>query len=298
MDRRQFLKACASLPLFTLAQSGLAQEPHESLTTPCCDSGSMYIFVHGLIFMEFQPNCLVLTAPQVHNHAYLAGAPAVATPGDSGQCTWIAAPPGKFSRLPHKSDWSQAGYLVPEKNKPDFPPQIMRFSKAQTSVGDLAGPYAFRLVLPFPKNIGVTGMLDRRSFDPNPKSNVGLSISDHRPKVGPICTIIYLEYRRPQDPAQLPFGTQGNKLHLYAESPDPQPQQHMNNALKESRMLFQHSESFDLQWIFGSLDREKPGPSDPACFTKYDLMSLVQLFLRGGKNGAPLECTPPLAVIP
>jgi hypothetical protein len=90
------------------------------------------ILLHGLFFMDFQTDSLVVSTPDVMGHMVMVG------------CK------GLISDLTHDVDWSDPqGPLVPG-TATSFAgiPQIPQFSK--NVVGHLTGPYKARIALPFP----------------------------------------------------------------------------------------------------------------------------------------------------
>lgn len=238
MNRRHLIKTLALSPLllnrsfcsFAL-RNGVAQTPTPS---------NVFILLHGLFFLEYQGGKLVVTAPEVADHDYQMGTP----DNDGKDLQPLPSTPQDFS--------DPAMGLTGASNATQFPPELLQFSKKDTGVGNLTGPFRFRCTLPSPLQIVPLRNGPRSDLHCTP-GNVLSSINKHQgARIGIVTCLVYTGSVAKIHP------TSTDRCHFYAE-PDFEPNlEHTNHALSEARLLFANGKNFDLQLDTSVLTQNLP----------------------------------------
>ncbi len=219
MDRREFLKNCSLVPFLTLPNT----VPHwllQGMKKPA----EVFLFLHGLMFMEFDKakQILTVTAPDIHDHDY---------------CFLSLVPEDKLDKkllrpMFRHLDWTKGELAPGDQDK--FPDTIPQFSAGTTFVGRVTAlGHRFQIVLPVPKEI-----IPLRISRPTVielKGKVGTEIA----KKPTFATVTCLRYNN--------SGGIHSKHHFYAEPKDCSGSlEHVNHAFQSSRQLFEMPEKFDL----------------------------------------------------
>lgn len=259
--RREIIKSLVCVPtLFATRGYSANLVPFSNTVT-----GTVNILIHGLFFMQgnasnSQKWQLEIFAPQLTDHHVFGG-------------SWE-----NVRELTQDVDLTSSG--LSGKNVPAMAPNspipadvetsIPQFSRDETKVGDLTGPYSRKITLPWPKTIK---SLRRGDFDTyfRPQATANSTVGDNITKyckgqhrsalLGTVPCLIY-DYNFPGLP-----GTNWSptvNYHFYHEPcSDPTSTTHVNSALDEAAKLFQHSDKFKL--ILGdplSDDPVLPGSTD------------------------------------
>jgi hypothetical protein len=240
-SRRSLLKALAAGPVFSLVSYG---SRIFSLPTQTGASVPEYshILLHGLIFLEYQDDHLVITVPDVSQHSYEIGIP------DSDHDRKEA--PAKPSNL---LDWTSSLRGGAIKT---FPREIGQFSKSTTGVGDLTTNFRFKLVLPLPIEVIPLRLGRLADFPARATGNVWKSMQK---QCGPdLALVTCLRYTGKVDPNW----SKTNRCHFYAEPKKCLALEHMNEAFRACQQAFQNPSAFDLQ-IDPHTDVPPTKPQDP-----------------------------------
>lgn len=201
-------------------------QPRSSKPESACDW--VNILVHGLFFMDFHGDKLILSTPDVMGHMVMGG------------CK------GLLSELPPNIDWYSMYRPLKKGQTTSFTqwPQIMQFSKV--TVGQLIGPYKCRIVLPLPETVVPLrkGSLSDFKYQNAGSGGVGDQIYDNCRRNGAndeLALITCLRYQRNAPPTG-----QTLTYSFYAEHINPSPQD-TNDALMSSQALFERGSAFNLK---------------------------------------------------
>ena len=242
--RREVIKSLVCMPTL-FATRGFPPSPMSFSNTV---TGTVNILIHGLFFMQgnasnLQKWLFEIFAPQLTDHHVFGG-------------SWE-----NVRELNQDVDLTTSGLHgkdVPTMGPPspipvDVETSIPQFSRDETKVGDLTGPYRRKITLPWPKDIKC---LRRGDFDTyfRPQATANSIVGDniikyckgqHRSALlGTVPCLIY-DYDFPSLPGTNWFPTLN--YHFYHEPcSDPTSTTHANNALDEAAKLFQHSDKFKL----------------------------------------------------
>ncbi len=242
-DRRDFLGLMAVGAIGTLCPAQSRQSQGDKL-----DGGYTCILLHGMFFMAFKNNQLIVTTPRFKNHIF-----GIRGPNDVNIFPLL-------SILGLRDIyWTQIG--LKDGGMQQFPKTLLNFSAADTGVTELlpigSMDYEFSLVLPRPADIypfrkdklGTFETVARIPTSPKPsrKDPVRDSIirscgSDKNQPVGLLTGLIY---------ERLPGCLLPNVLSLHAEHNGHCSEigaTQVNAALNEATHLFQNQTEFDLQF--------------------------------------------------
>jgi hypothetical protein len=253
IHRRDVIKALAIMPMFSLAEPS-----HASLVPFATVQGRINILLHGLFFMQGNANnptkwLLEIFAPDISDHHVFGG-------------SWE-----NVQELNQDVDWTTTG--LHGKDQPtmsdkspiptDIETSIPQFSRDETKVGDLTGPYRRKLTFPWPQQIK---SLRRGDFDTyfRPQiianSEVGSNITKYckgpngSALLGTVPCLVY-QYDFPALPGTNWAPTLN--YHFYHEPcSDPYGMGHVNQALDEAAKLFKYHDKFKL--ILGDPNSEDP----------------------------------------
>jgi len=251
------------------------------------------ILLHGLFFMTFKDNKLIVTTPKFAMHKF--------GERDQGQPN-IGPLPASAPDI----DWSTSVGLHDNANSPQtFPKSIMQFSSRGTGTGELLPPnnsaYQFQLKLPLPCEIysfrqDQLAVFNGCAIDPVPKpsgsKSVKQSVMDFcGPVLGnPIALLTGLVYER------TPSCTLPSVLSFYAEHhmhcANIKAQQ-VNAALLAAQGLFTSGADFDLQFKDIDMIPICPPSPNPYGVAPNDELSACELSVGGcfqplGPN--PINC--------
>jgi hypothetical protein len=192
-------------------------------------ANSANILLHGLFFLQYQSNNLVVMTPNHPMHQFL-----MRPQGMTGNAN------NPFPSL--QSDIDLTTLIGSSSPVPlPFPASMPQFSIADTGVGNLISTpsknYRCRIVLPWPLDImSLRSSGSLGDYHPLSTSSVGQSIlSNSGPALG-IVTLLHYQS------AGSPF-----TVSYFAEHLMPTSTREVNPALKASKALFQNPENFDLQ---------------------------------------------------
>ena len=239
VNRRKFLQNCSLAPLMALSLPRLLSsnkmEPRLGSTPP----SEVYVFLHGLMLLQFKTiageTTLVVTAPKVlssgnipgHEYKYMRLKPNETVPEGT-----LAPAPNSIS-----IDHLLVGAVA------SFDSKVTQFSAAAAQVGEIRDDstlYAFRLVLPRPKQIRAFRWENLGTNTLILKGNkVGTPIRNHISANG-FSLVTCLVYDND--------GGEYQKYHLYAEPSNcSTDKEHTNHALQSTKSLFTNSDNFDIQ---------------------------------------------------
>jgi hypothetical protein len=237
MKRRDVIKTLALSPLLVNNSLRAFSSTRSFWQSP--PPNQVFILLHGLFFLEYKGNNLVVTAPQVVDHDYQIG-----TPDNDGSD--LQPIQGQTSL-----DFSdpKMGLVGDKAFTRRFPPELLQFSKKETGVGDLTGPFRFRCVLPCPLDIVPLRNGPRSDFRCVP-GGIFLSMNKHPgEQISIVTCLVYTGSIAKIHP------TSTNRCHFYAEPDFATGIEHTNQALAEAKLVFAHWDKFDLQ-----LDTTKLSP--------------------------------------
>ncbi len=296
-DRRKFVKMMA------LGAAGYAVGLHlNALNFDACQGADLTcILLHGLFFMTFKGNTLIVATPDFFKHQF--------GERDQGATTTV----GPLPKGAPDIDWTQSEYKLQDNQSSTntFPSSIMQFSASDTGTGELmpAGStgYKFQLKLPrpcdiFPFRPSNLAVFAKCAKDvpqkPQGKKSVKQSVIDScggLTRNGPIALVTGLVYQR------LPGCPLPHVLSFYAEH-----HLHCSNinanavnpALKAAQALFAPSSgnNFDLQFDptvpVQSVCRPTPNPYGVVERDEYSLCELQPTFhgCIQDKGPNPINC--------
>jgi hypothetical protein len=221
MDRRRFLKNCSLVPFLALPNSSFGS------FTPQATCDDVFVFLHGLMFMEVDSasRTLTVTAPDIHDHKYLF----LSLRQNEKVSKELLQP--VFRQL----DWT-TGELGPGVHD-SFPKEIPQFSAAATGIGKTrAVGHRFRLILPIPKEVIPVRVAHLPAI--KLKGKVGEEIA----KNNSFAVVTCLRYGKNT-------GIH-SRHHFYAEPSECgkllQELEHTNHAFESAKVLFDMPEKFDL----------------------------------------------------
>lgn len=255
LNRRDVLKIFLMSPLFGIAGKLRAS----AMDTPV--SGFLNILLNGLFFMELDNSDstkpkLVISAPNLKNHVFLAGT-------------------RRNLQLTTGFDWTDPSfglqYTIPSfrtSTPPDPIPtdinnSILKFSKDETGVGPLkAFPdvnlYLGRVILPWPNAFIPLRLGNFPNFDLT-KPHVAQKIIN-RCGGNKIGSAICLQYKFNFSGPVLPTANPTMNFHLHLASCNAND--HINDALADASRIFTN-QTFDLL-IQSAVGAIKPDPIPPA----------------------------------
>ncbi|MBZ5508549.1 MAG: hypothetical protein LAO78_24080 [Acidobacteriia bacterium] len=201
------------------------------------DTCYVNILLHGLFFMEFANNLLVVTAPDIGMHKYcmvnngfLTEFPQKVKPID------IDLGPSSLSGL-------QKGAV----NKFTDYPAIPQFSKKDAKVGDLKTNYRLQILLPQPEEIIPLRRAELSDFQKvAPNGNIAKRVFDSCSQGGKNSKFSLLTcLRYTKQPA---FGSPPTvTIGFYAEHKDFPKISEMNATYTQAQAIWQTGANFDLQ---------------------------------------------------
>jgi hypothetical protein len=199
----------------------------------------VYVFLHGLMLLQFKERKLVVTAPRVPREGDI--------PGHEYSC--MSLRPGEMVEKPKltaieqnetKSIASLVGGEITQ-----FPGTVLQFSASATMVGAvLDNGYWFRLNLPLPKQIITLRESDITGKIFQLKGTVGQKVKEHiQGHQNKFSLVTCLKYGN--------NGGEYEKYHFYAEPPDcagaGDAKEHTNHALRSAKSVFMNRDKFDLE---------------------------------------------------
>jgi hypothetical protein len=258
LTRRNLLKALAAGPIFSLAAYGRRIAPLAARDVGS-DPGYVHILLHGLIFLEYQGDRLIVLAPDAPMHDYRIGIP----DQNEARKTAPAAPDNSL-------DWAS---ILHGGEVRTFPRSIAQFSKSATGVGDLTTAFRLRLVLPLPVAVVPLRLGRLGDFPAITTGNVWKSMKEQS---GPdLALITCLRYEGKMDSKW----SKANRCHFYAEPTKCLSLAHMNQAFKASQRVFRNPSAFDLQIDpHTNVPSTQPqDPQQPGYLTQSDELCLAEL---------------------
>lgn len=224
------------------------------------------ILLHGLFFMTFKNNSLVVTTPKFNGHKF-------------GYRPQGAGSIGPLPAGAPDIDWTNVG--LKDGGVSTFPPSVLQFSSSVTGTGDLLPPgnnnYQFKLTLPRPHEvhsfrISKLGDFSLVAKKKPPKGNRKDSVRENiiqscgSSGTNPIALLVGLVYER-ETTCTLP-----HVLSFYAEHQmkcaDIKAND-VNMALAEAKKLFPSQGDFDLEF------QDADGIS-PVCPPDQDVFGVVK----------------------
>lgn len=304
-NRRSFIKMLTYGALaYTAGGPGV-----ESLMAACTPSGSVCILLHGLFFMGFKGNNLIVATPQFGGHEFKFR--------EQGK------PFGQFPPGGQNIDLSlPSSGLVDNANTKTFPPNIPQFSASKTGVGEFmpAGKHAheFQLILPRPDeihgfrkshlgnfiNVTESGHPKPNGLEPMQENIISNCGGKGHPEA-PLALLIGLVFTKT---AAWKFK---NVVSFYAEHHKScdLTDVDVNAALDQAKHLFENDQNFDLRYALppppSSTPTPSPAPSPtpaagvdcPPCdsfgVTRNDLFSIEEIDLNAccaTKGPNPINC--------
>jgi len=236
----------------------MPESPAVSTATPTPDY--VNILLHGLFFMDFQTDGLVISTPDVMGHMIKTG------------CK------GLISDLTHDVDWVVNNRPLKPGTMRSFSgrPQIFQFAKS--TVGYLTGPYKARIALPFPAEIIPLrlGQLSDFKYKNAGSGGIGDQIYQNCNAAGKNKDIALITCLRYERNVLQPNG-KTITYSFYAEHLMPSGQD-TNDALFSSQVLFEHRAAFDLQ-IDEKATAPDVNPQDEPSYaiTKEDEYTLLEI---------------------
>jgi hypothetical protein len=238
INRRSFIKTLTYGALSCTA-GGFSVD---SLMADCMPSDFVCILLHGLFFMQFKGDKLIVATPKFQPHTFGMR--------EQGQ--------PNIGPLPHGApdiNWTSVG-LVPNANSIDFPqfPDIPQFSRGETGVGELmpvgTQDHEFQLILPSPQEIHgfrqgqLQNFLDcTESNHPKPGNLKPMqeNIKNHcGPNFSLVTGLVYKKTNEWKHKNVVSFYAEHSVSCMNLKAADT------NNALCKGKKLFAHSENFDL----------------------------------------------------
>lgn len=247
-----------------------------SLMADCPPSDFVCILLHGLFFMQFKDDKLIVATPKFQPHTFGMR--------EQGQPKIGPLPPGAPD-----INWTSEG-LGKNSNTIDFSqfPDISQFSASETGVDELmpdgTKEYEFQLILPKPEQIHGFRQVQLKNFLDCTESNhskpgtlkpMQENIQSHcGPNFALLTGLIYKKEKK---------WTRKNVVNFYAEhdlSCQKIKATDIDDALQVGRKLFANQQNFDLAYK----DPGKPLPagcSNDPCYdfgvTSNDLLSVFEL---------------------
>jgi hypothetical protein len=190
---------------------------------PCNPDGGpsqnyVNILLHGLFFMEFIGNVMVVTSPVVAGHEIKAG------------CGFLVDLPGGTNIDLTESD------LCPGSTR-CFPKSMLVIPRM--SVGNITGAYALRITLPLPQEIVTLRHVKHKEMQGTCSGKTcTIFCNACEDRFGLLTCLRYLSKRNnPLNPLNFAF---------HAEHPEEPSVAHANHAYKAARGLFKGPGGFDL----------------------------------------------------
>jgi hypothetical protein len=177
MNRRQLMKLLAASPFFIPGSRNLFNNAALAFASPC---NCVNILLHGLFFLEFQNNILVVVSPDHNGHCYRFR--------DHG---------GPLGPLPSPQPVIDLTTQLDGGNTiPPYPAEMLQYKAADVTARKpyiaLAKHYGLVLKLPYPQHIYTLRTGNGGDFHPDPSTNIYKAM---KPSLGArIGTITWLQY--------------------------------------------------------------------------------------------------------
>lgn len=285
-DRRSFVKMLGYGALYGALSCAVEETFTDSLMAECSSSSFVCILLHGLFFMGFKGNNLIVATPTFTPHQFQF----------REQGNALGSLPGG-----QNIDWTSVGLVDNTASTMNFLPNIPQFSSGETGVGEFmpAGTtsHKFQLILPRPDEIHGFRECDISKFkdctEKNHPKPSGLTpmreniISKCGPNFALLTGLVFRKTAAWKRKSVVSFYAEHrNSCDLTKDD--------LNLALNEGKTLFKTPGNFDLQYSKPPAPTSTcPNECDGFGVTKDDQLSIEEISLQDccvPKGANPINC--------